>query len=47
MMAEIIQSAPALSAAAHRLVKAANHVGGQDNISVVLLHLVEVPDIPT
>lgn len=41
-----IQSTPDLGVAAHRLVESANHVSGQDNISVVLLRIVEYPDIP-
>ncbi len=45
LMVRIIKSAPDLRTAACRLVEAANHAGGQDNLSVVLLALVEQPDI--
>jgi PPM family protein phosphatase len=45
-MVRIIQSTPDLDVAARRLVESANQVGGQDNISVVLLRIVENPDIP-
>jgi protein phosphatase len=42
---QILQSAPNLHTAACRLVEAANHAGGKDNIGVALLQLVEYPDI--
>jgi protein phosphatase len=44
-MVRIIQSAPNLNTAAHRLVDAANRAGGSDNIAVVLLCVVEYPDM--
>jgi len=47
LMARIIESAPDLEVAAHRLVEAANHAGGRDNIAVALLRATERPDIPT
>ena len=47
ILAQIIESAPSLDAAARRLVRAANHGGGRDNISVALLSIVDRPDIPT
>jgi len=47
LMARIIETAPNLDVAAYRLVEAANHTDGRDNISAVLLRLVELPDIPT
>jgi protein phosphatase len=46
IVVQIIQSAPDLDIAAHRLVESANQVSGQDNISVVLLRVLESPDIP-
>ena len=46
LMARMIESAPNLDSAAYRLVEAANHAGGADNIAVALLHIVEKPDIP-
>ena len=45
VMAKIIQSAPKLNTAAHRLVEAANRAGGKDNIAVALLCIVEYPDM--
>jgi protein phosphatase len=45
-MARIIHAVPGLETAAHRLVQAANHNGGQDNISVGLLRITERADIP-
>jgi serine/threonine protein phosphatase PrpC len=47
LMARIVETSSDLETAAHHLVEAANHVGGPDNISVVLLRLVEKADIPT
>lgn len=47
LMAQITGSTPDLETAAHRLVEAANHAGGMDNISVALMRIVERPDIPT
>ena len=41
LMARIIQTAPDLETAAHRLVEAANHSGGRDNIAVALLRVTE------
>ena len=46
LMARIIQSAPDLETVAHRLVEAANHSGGRDNIAVALLRVTEREDIP-
>lgn len=46
LMARIMQSAPDLETVAHRLVQAANHSGGRDNIAVALLRLTERADIP-
>jgi protein phosphatase len=46
LMARIIERSPDLETAAHRLVEAANHAGGEDNISVALLRVLEKPDIP-
>jgi protein phosphatase len=45
-MARILRTAPSLETAAYRLVQAANHNGGLDNIAVVLLRLTERADIP-
>jgi protein phosphatase len=47
LMVRIVELAPSLGAAAHRLVEAANHAGGRDNISVTLLRIHQEPDIPT
>jgi protein phosphatase len=47
LMARIIESAPDLKVAAHRLVEAANHAGGRDNIAAALLRATEREDIPT
>lgn len=47
LMARIIQSAPDLQVAAHRLVEAANHTGGHDNITAGLVRVTTAPDIPT
>jgi protein phosphatase len=44
-MARVIEMSPDLETAAHRLVEAANHAGGQDNISVALLRVFEKADI--
>jgi serine/threonine protein phosphatase PrpC len=46
IIVRIIQSTPDLGVAAHRLVDSAKQLSGQDNISVVLLRIVENPDIP-
>jgi serine/threonine protein phosphatase PrpC len=45
-MVRIIQSAPDLETVAHRLVEAANHNGGRDNIAVALMRVTERDDIP-
>jgi serine/threonine protein phosphatase PrpC len=45
-MARIIERAPSLDVAAHKLVDAANQAGGRDNITVGLLRVFERPDIP-
>lgn len=45
LIARIIASAPDPDAAVHRLVEAADHASGKDNISAILLSLVERPDI--
>ncbi|MBN1937069.1 MAG: serine/threonine-protein phosphatase [Anaerolineae bacterium] len=45
LMARIIVSAPDPYQAVQRLVEAANHAGGKDNISVALLYVVEQPDM--
>lgn len=47
LMARIIDSAPDLGTAARRLVDAANLAGGQDNIAMALVRILEEPDIPT
>jgi protein phosphatase len=47
MMVRIIQSAPDLETVAQRLVHAANHSGGRDNIAVALMRITEREDIPT
>jgi protein phosphatase len=47
LMARIIESAPELEVAAHRLVEAANHAGGRDNIAAALLRVTERKNIPT
>ena len=47
LMVGMIQAAPDLDTAVHRLVEAANHAGGHDNISVALLRIADRPDIPT
>lgn len=44
LMARIITGAPTLSVAVQRLIEAANLAGGQDNISAILLHLVQEAD---
>lgn len=41
MMVQVIESTPNLETAAHRLVDAANRVGGHDNISAALLRVTE------
>jgi len=46
LMTRIIRSVPDLETAAHRLVQAANHSGGRDNIAVALLRVKERADIP-
>jgi serine/threonine protein phosphatase PrpC len=46
-MVRLVETAPNLEAAAHRLVDAANHAGGRDNIAVGLLRVYERPNIPT
>lgn len=43
----LVETAPNLKAAAHRLVDAANQAGGRDNIAVGLLRVCEQLDIPT
>jgi serine/threonine protein phosphatase PrpC len=45
-MARIVEMAPSLDVAAYRLVDAANHAGGRDNISVGLMRVFQRPDIP-
>ncbi len=45
LMARIIAGAPTLTVAVQRLIEAANHAGGKDNISAVLLRVVEEPDL--
>jgi serine/threonine protein phosphatase PrpC len=45
-MVRIIDSTTDLDIAARRLVEAANHAGGVDNISVALLRMLDVPDLP-
>lgn len=47
LVTRIIHTAPDLEAAVHRLIDAANHAGGKDNISVAILSIAEKPDIPT
>jgi len=46
LMVRIIQSAPDLETVAQRLVQAANHSGGRDNIAVALMRITEREDIP-
>jgi protein phosphatase len=46
LMIRIVQSVPDLETVAHRLVQAANHNGGRDNIAVALLRVTERADIP-
>jgi protein phosphatase len=46
LIIRVMQSAPDLETIAHRLVEAANHSGGQDNIAVALLRVTERADIP-
>jgi len=45
-MVRIIQSAHDLETVAQRLVQAANHSGGRDNIAVALMRITEREDIP-
>ena len=45
-MARIVESTPNLETVAHRLVEAANHSGGRDNIAVALLRVTERDEIP-
>jgi protein phosphatase len=45
VIVRIVETAPNLQVATRRLVEAANHVGGKDNIAVALLRLAEYPDI--
>jgi protein phosphatase len=47
MISRIIEISPDLETATHRLVEAANHAGGQDNISVALVRVMEKKNIPT
>ena len=47
LMVRLVETAPSLETAAHRLVDAANHAGGSDNIAVGLLRVHERADIPT
>lgn len=47
MISRIIEISPDLETATRRLVEAANHAGGQDNISVALVRVMEKKDIPT
>ncbi len=46
IMERIILSAPDLQTAARRLIEAANHAGGRDNISVALMRMDELANIP-
>jgi protein phosphatase len=46
LMTRIIQSVSDLETAAHRLVQAANHSDGRDNIAVALMRVTERIDIP-
>lgn len=46
LMVRIMQSTPDLEIVAHRLVEAANHSGGRDNIAVTLMQMTERDDIP-
>jgi serine/threonine protein phosphatase PrpC len=46
LMARIIQSTPDLETVTRRLVQAANHNGGRDNIAVALMRITERDDIP-
>ena len=46
LMTRIIESVPDLETVAHRLVQAANHAGGRDNIAVALVRVTERQDIP-
>jgi protein phosphatase len=46
-IAQIIEGAPTMEQATRKLVEAANREGGRDNISVVLLKLIEREGIPT
>lgn len=46
LMAHLIETAPNLQDAAHRLVDAANQAGGRDNIAVGLLRVYKRPDVP-
>jgi protein phosphatase len=46
LIARIILSTPDLETVAHRLVEAANHSGGRDNIAVALLRVTEREEIP-
>jgi serine/threonine protein phosphatase PrpC len=46
LITRIIQSVPDLETVARRLVQAANHSGGRDNIAVALMRVTERADIP-
>jgi protein phosphatase len=46
LMVRIMQSAPDLETVARRLVEAANHSGGRDNIAVALMRIKERENIP-
>lgn len=46
LMVRIIQSTPDLETVTQRLVQAANHAGGRDNIAVALMRVIEREDIP-
>ncbi len=45
LMARIIANAPDVHQAVRRLIDAANHAGGKDNISVALLAFTDLPDL--
>ncbi len=45
LIARIIQKSPNPQTAVRRLIEAANHAGGKDNISVAVLSILEQPDM--
>jgi protein phosphatase len=46
LIVRLIETAPSLEQAAHRLVDAANQAGGRDNIAVGLMYVHDRPNIP-